>query len=61
MVTRKGARWGPVHAFPGIGNAASNGICRTLGFHLISQRDVIFAGRVLHTNHWVIAPGAGRH
>jgi RimJ/RimL family protein N-acetyltransferase len=49
-------RWGTVHAFPGITNAASNGICRSLGFSLLEERDVTFAGRVLRTNHWAIDP-----
>jgi len=49
-------RWGTVHAFPGITNAASNGICRSLRFTLVEQRDVIFADRVIHTNHWTINP-----
>jgi RimJ/RimL family protein N-acetyltransferase len=49
-------RWGTVHAFPGITNAASNGICRSLGFTLLEERDVTFANRVLRTNHWAIDP-----
>ena len=57
-------RWGLAHAFPATTNAASNGICRSLGFQLTGQRDVIFAGRVLRSNCWVIdpstlLPGAG--
>jgi len=51
-------RWGIVHAFPGITNTASNGICRSLRFTFLEERDVIFADRVLRTNHWVIDPGA---
>jgi len=50
-------RWGLVHAFPATNNAASNGICRSVGFRLLSQAEVAFAGRVLRTNHWVIDPG----
>jgi RimJ/RimL family protein N-acetyltransferase len=49
-------RWGPVHAFPGVGNGPSNGICRSLGFRLTGTREVTFAGRVLSTNHWVRSP-----
>lgn len=52
-------RWGLVHAFPAVGNAASNGICRTLGFTLAGQRTVTFADRLLHTNHWTIDPRPG--
>jgi hypothetical protein len=42
-------RWGAVHAFPGISNAASNGIRRSLRFTLLEDRDVTFADRVLRT------------
>jgi RimJ/RimL family protein N-acetyltransferase len=49
-------RWGLVHAFPATTNAASNGICRSLGFRFVDQREVTFAGRVLRTNHWAVAP-----
>jgi RimJ/RimL family protein N-acetyltransferase len=49
-------RWGTVHAFPGITNAASNGICRSLGFTFLEERDVTFADRVIRTNHWAIDP-----
>lgn len=45
-------RWSVVHAFPGMSNGPSNGICRALGFTLIGQREVVFAGRPLATNHW---------
>jgi RimJ/RimL family protein N-acetyltransferase len=31
-------RWGVIHAFPGVTNAASNAICRALGFTLIDPR-----------------------
>ncbi|MYW48203.1 GNAT family N-acetyltransferase [Streptomyces sp. SID161] len=50
-------RWGLVHAFPASNNAASNGICRSVGFRLLSQAEVTFAGRVLKANHWAIDPG----
>ncbi len=53
---RDADRWGPVHAFPGVTNAASNGICRSVGFTLLGQREVTFAQRVLRTNHWMIDP-----
>lgn len=49
-------RWGPVHAFPATTNAASNGICRSLGFKLMEERNVTFAGRVLRASHWIIDP-----
>lgn len=50
-------RWGLVHAFPGTNNAPSNGICRSVGFRLLSQAEVTFAGRVFTANHWVVDPG----
>ncbi|RSN62413.1 GNAT family N-acetyltransferase [Actinomadura sp. WAC 06369] len=49
-------RWGLVHAFPGVTNAPSNGICRSLGFTLVGERDVLFAGKTIRSNHWVIDP-----
>ncbi|MFE0508403.1 GNAT family N-acetyltransferase [Streptomyces sp. NPDC058964] len=50
-------RWGLVHAFPATSNAASNGICRAVGFRFLSEVDVTFAGQALKTNHWVMDPG----
>ena len=55
---REEDRWGLVHAFPGLTNAPSNGICRALGFSLLGQQDVVFADRVLRTNHWRLDPRA---
>lgn len=55
---RGDGRWGLVHAFPPVTNAASNGICRSVSFRLAQQQDVTFAGRVFRTNHWVIDPQA---
>jgi len=46
--------WRLVHAFPGVTNAPSNGICRSLGFRLVGRQEVDFADRILQTNHWVI-------
>lgn len=53
-------RWGAVHAFPATTNAPSNGICRSLGFTLVGEKDVVFAGKSLRTNHWTIDPAAIR-
>ena len=53
---REEGRWGVVHAFPGVTNAPSNGICRSLGFRLVEEREIIFAGEVLRANHWIIDP-----
>lgn len=49
-------RWGALHAFPGVGNGPSNGICRTLGFSLVGQEDATFEGRTLRSYHWLIEP-----
>ncbi|MGH1552637.1 GNAT family N-acetyltransferase [Streptomyces sp. L7] len=49
-------RRGLVHAFPATGNVASNGICRSLGFRFIGERNVTFADRVLRSNRWAIDP-----
>jgi RimJ/RimL family protein N-acetyltransferase len=53
---RDDGRWGLVHAFPGVSNGPSNGICRSLGFELVGERDIAFADRVLRANHWVVDP-----
>jgi RimJ/RimL family protein N-acetyltransferase len=53
---RADGRWGVVHAFPGVTNAASNALCRSVGFTLVGERNVTFAGRELRTNHWMIDP-----
>ena len=58
QAARAEGRWGRVHAFPGVTNAPSNGICRSLNFRLLGQRRVEFAGRPLETNHWIIDPAA---
>jgi RimJ/RimL family protein N-acetyltransferase len=54
---RDDGRWGMVHAFPGVTTAPSNGICRSLGFTLAEEREIVFNNRVLRTNHWIIDPG----
>jgi RimJ/RimL family protein N-acetyltransferase len=53
---RDEGRWGVVHAFPGVTNGPSNGICRSLGFTLVGDREVEFAGRSIQSNHWQIDP-----
>lgn len=53
---RDDGRWGMIHATPAVSNGPSNGICRSLGFTLVGQIDVDFAGRRLHCNHWQIDP-----
>jgi RimJ/RimL family protein N-acetyltransferase len=50
-------RWGTVHAFPAVTNAPSNGICRSLGFTLVGQQEIIFNDQAFATNHWQTNPG----
>jgi RimJ/RimL family protein N-acetyltransferase len=47
-MAREENRWGLVHAFPAVTNAPSNGICRSLGFRFVEEREVVFAGVVLN-------------
>ena len=49
-------RWGVIHAFPGITNGPSNGICRAVGFSLVGRQEVLFADQLLQTNHWSVDP-----
>ncbi|MEV6810323.1 GNAT family N-acetyltransferase [Streptomyces sp. NPDC051132] len=53
---RDADRWGLVHAFPATDNAASNGICRSVGFQFRERLDVTFAGRTIRSDHWTIDP-----
>lgn len=54
---RDDGRWGLVHAYPGVTNGPSNGICRTLGFTLLEEVPLeIFDGRPMLANHWRIDP-----
>ena len=34
---RDDGRWGLIHAFPGVNNAPSNALCRSLGFQLVGN------------------------
>ena len=51
---RAEGRWGVIHAYPGVTNGPSNGICRKLGFELVEERDFEYSGRTLRCNHWEI-------
>ena len=51
---RSDAKYDVVHAFPGVTNAPSNGLCRKFGFELVGSAEVEFAGRPLAVNHWVL-------
>lgn len=46
-------RWGEtIHAFPSVTNVASNAICQKMGFSMIEECDIDYAGRLLRCNHW---------
>lgn len=49
---RQEGGWGAIYAHPGVTNAASNAMCRSLGFALVGQDEVDFAGRTLVVNAW---------
>lgn len=50
-------RWGDIHAFPGVTNAASNALCRRFGFEQLEGGDADYAGRHFPVNHWVWRAG----
>ncbi len=42
-----------LHAFPSVDNAASNAICRKLGFTLMEESDFEYPpGQVMRSNDW---------
>ena len=45
-----------IHAFPSIANAPSNALCRSLGFKLVGQEDLVYADTSLRVNHWARDP-----
>ena len=53
---RDDGRWGLVHAYPGVANGPSNGVCRSLGFTLLGQETINFADTAFAANHWVVDP-----
>jgi RimJ/RimL family protein N-acetyltransferase len=47
----------PVHAFPSVDNAASNAVCRKLGFELLAEFDNEYPpGNPLRCNDWRLEP-----
>jgi RimJ/RimL family protein N-acetyltransferase len=47
----------PIHAFPNVANAASNAICRKLGFTLLGEIDFEYpAGNLMRCNNWRLEP-----
>jgi RimJ/RimL family protein N-acetyltransferase len=55
---REDGRWGDIHAFPGVSNAPSNAVCRKAGFEDVGEETVVYAGRQLRCNHWVLEADA---
>ena len=41
-----------IHAYPSVGNAASNALCEKLGFELAGQPSFPYRGTELRCNHW---------
>ena len=54
---RDDGRWGDIHAFPGLTNGPSNAVCRKAGFANVGEESVLYAGRELRCNHWVLQAG----
>ena len=48
-------RWGEIHAWPSVDNAASNALCRSLGFRHVGSADFVFRGQPLRCNDWVLS------
>jgi RimJ/RimL family protein N-acetyltransferase len=47
----------PIHAYPSVDNAASNAVCRKVGFRLIGAFDFEYPpGHRLRCNDWVLDP-----
>ncbi len=51
---RADGNFGAVYAFPGVGNAPSNALCRKFGFRKVGVHEVIYSGRPLRVNVWVL-------
>jgi hypothetical protein len=51
---RSEGRWEIIHAFPGVTNGPSNGICRKLRFSKVEELDITSWGGTLRCNHWVL-------
>ncbi|MFY1689650.1 GNAT family N-acetyltransferase [Plantactinospora sp. WMMB782] len=52
-VARARRRHRYAHAYPSVGNAASNAVCRKAGFELLGETDFEFPkGRLMRSNDW---------
>jgi len=52
---RAESRWDVVHAFPPVTNAASNAMCRKMGFSFVETLEYRFRDRPLRCNHWQLS------
>jgi len=52
---RESGAYDVVHAFPGVTNGPSNGLCRKFGFELAGGIELAFRGETLRCNHWRLA------
>lgn len=43
-----------IHAFPGVTNGPSNGLCRKFGFELLGEIEGDFRGAPFRANHWFL-------
>jgi RimJ/RimL family protein N-acetyltransferase len=55
---RSDDRFDAIHAFPGVTNGPSNGLCRKFGFELLGAAEVKFRDSPLTVNHWVLTLAA---
>jgi RimJ/RimL family protein N-acetyltransferase len=55
---RASPKFDVVHAFPGVTNRPSNGLCRKFGFELVDSDEIEFADRPLTVNHWALRTDA---
>jgi RimJ/RimL family protein N-acetyltransferase len=54
-VVRRAGGHPTLHAFPGVGHAASNGVCRKAGFTLLGQADFEYPkGNWIRSNDWCV-------
>ena len=51
---RADGRFDAIHAYPGVSNGPSNGLCRKFGFELVEEAEVEFRDAPLRVNHWVL-------
>jgi hypothetical protein len=45
-----------VHAYPATSNEPSNAICRAVGFELVGEQLLDYAGQRLLVDHWKLDP-----